>query len=421
MRAPLWHLAWRSLANRSLTVALTVLAVAISVAMLLGVERLRQDAREGFARTVSGTDLIVGARSGPVQLLLYSIFHLGDATNNVSWRSLQSIAAHPQVAWLVPLSLGDTHRGFRVVGTSRAFFEHYRHGRGRTLAFEQGRAFDGVFEAVVGAEVAARHGYVPGQRIVVSHGAGGLGSAEHDDRPFTITGVLARSGTPVDRSVLVSLEAIEAIHLNWSGGVRMPGLDLPAERIERFDLTPPAVTAALVGLKSRTAVFSVQRHVNDFRDEPLLAILPGATLQQLWSMLAIAERALLAVSALVVVAGLAALVAVMVAGLNERRRELAILRALGAGPGRIFVLLALESQFIAVLGCATGLALVHTGILVGAPWLEARFGLELQAGWPGSSEWRMLAFVLLAAAVASLVPGWRAWRQSLAEGMTIRI
>jgi len=287
---PVWHLTWRSVANRRMTVALTALAVALAVAMLLGVERLRNDARAGFAQTVSGTDLIVGARSGPVQLLLYSVFHLGDATNNVSWQSMQKIAAHPQVEWLVPVSLGDSHRGFRVVGTTTGFFEHYRHGRDRSLVFAAGKPFEALFDAVVGAEVAARLGYTVGQSIVVSHGAGEVSFADHEDKPFTVAGVLARTGTPVDRSVLVGLQAIEAIHVDWTGGARMPGVSIPAEQVQRFDLTPKAVTAALVGLKSRVTVFRVQRFVNTFADEPLLAILPGATLQQLWGILAIAER-----------------------------------------------------------------------------------------------------------------------------------
>lgn len=418
---PLWHLSWRSIANRRMTVALTVFAVALSVAMLLGVERLRNDARQGFAQTISGTDLVIGARSGPVQLLLYSIFHIGNATNNVSWQSIQAIAEHPQVDWLVPISLGDSHRGFRVVGTNAGFFDHYRYGRGRELAFADGSAFGGLFEAVVGAEVATRFGYRVGQSIVVSHGAGEVSFADHDDKPFVITGVLARTGTPVDRSVLVSLESIEAIHVDWASGARMPGVAIPAEQVRRFDLAPKAVTAALVGLKSRVAVFRVQRFVNDFADEPLLAILPGATLQDLWSIIGIAERALLVVSGLVVLVGLAGMIAVVISSLGERRRELAILRAMGASPRHVFALLALESVVISVLGCVLGLGLVQGVSALVGPWLQAHHGLLLTAGLPTAGEWWLLGAVMLAAFMASLVPGFRAYRYSLADGMTIRI
>jgi putative ABC transport system permease protein len=418
---PLWYLTRRSIANRGLTVVLTIVAVALSVAMLLGVERLRSDAREGFAQTISGTDLVVGARSGAVQLLLYSVFHIGDATNNVSWKSLQTIAGHPQVEWLVPLSLGDSHRGFRVVGTTAEFFERYRYAEARELRFEQGRPFDDVFDAVIGAEVAARLGYTAGDAIVVAHGTGDVSFAQHDDKPFTVVGVLARTGTPVDRSVLVSLAGIEAIHLDWAGGARMPGLNIPAEQVRRFDLEPKEVTAALVGLKSRVAVFRVQRYINTYPDEALTAALPGATLQQLWGIIAIAEQALLAVSALVVLVGLAGLVAVVTASLGERRRELAILRSMGAGPRHVFALLAFESLVIGVAGCVLGVLLVQTGALLAGPWLEAQHGLLLSARWLSPTEWMLLGGVLGATLVASLVPGLRAYRYSLADGMTIRI
>ena len=426
---PLLSLSLRSIANRRLSALLTVVAVALSVALLLGVERVRNDARDGFAQTVSGTDLIVGARGGAVQLLLYSVFHIGHASNNVSWQSMQRVAALPQVKWLVPLSLGDSHRGMRVVGTTDDFFRHYRHGEGRALAFAQGKAFapapDGLFEAVVGAEVAARFGYAVGQRIVLSHGSlggeGGPRFADHADKPFTIVGVLARSGTPVDRAVLVGLEGIEAIHIDWLGGAPMPGVTIAPEHVRKFDLRPKSVTAALVGLHSRTAVFRVQRQINTHADEALTAILPGATLQELWGLVGIAEQALLAVSALVVAVGLAGMIAVVVASLGERRRELAILRALGASPRHVFALLAVESVLLALAGIAVGLALLYGASAALAPWLASQHGLHLSLGWPSAGEWRLLAAVLVASLVASLVPALRAYRYSLADGMTIRV
>ena len=426
---PLLSLSLRSIANRRLSALLTVVAVALSVSLLLGVERVRNDARDGFAQTVSGTDLIVGARGGAVQLLLYSVFHIGHASNNVSWQSMQRVAALPQVKWLVPLSLGDSHRGMRVLGTTADFFRHYRHGEDRALAFAHGRPFapapEGLFEAVVGAEVAMRFGYSVGQRIVLSHGSlggeGGPRFADHADKPFTIVGVLARSGTPVDRAVLVGLEGIEAIHVDWHGGAPIPGLTIGPEHVRKFDLSPKSVTAALVGLDSRIAVFRVQRQINTMGEEPLTAILPGATLQELWSLVGVAERALLAVSALVVVVGLAGLVAVVVASLGERRRELAILRALGASPPQVFVLLALESVLMSLAGIVLGLGLLYGAGALAAPGLAAGWGLELGLGWPSAGEWRLLVAVMAASLLASLVPAWRAYRYSLADGLTIRI
>lgn len=422
---PILHLTLKSARNRGLTVALTLVSIALSVALLLGVERLRGDARESFATTISGTDLVIGARSGPVQLLLYAIFHIGNATNNIGWTSIEALRAHPAVDWVVPISLGDSHRGYRVVGTDVGFFRHYRFGRRQALTLAEGRAFGGareaIFEAVIGAEVAAALGYRAGSRIVLAHGAGEVSFLEHADKPFTVVGVLNRSGTPVDRSVLVSLEGIEAIHRDWADGLP-PGSNAAGRAsAQPQDLQPKAVTAALVGLKSRGAVFGVQRFVNQYREEPLLAILPGATLQSLWELVGTAERALLAVSALVVLVGLAGLVAVMVAGLAARRRELAILRALGAGPAQIFLLLVSESLLLTLAGCALGGVLLYAALAALAPWVSATWGLTLSLGLPTSREWLLLAAVVAAGLAASLAPAWRAYRLSLADGMMVRV
>ena len=418
---PILHLTLHSIRNRAFTVGVTLLSIALSVALLLGVERLRSETRISFANTISGTDLIVGARSGPVQLLLYSVFHMGNATNNIEWQSVQALSKHPAVKWVVPLSLGDSHRGFRVLGTDSRYFEHYRYGRGRSLTFATGKPFSGLFDAVIGAEIAAQLDYKIGQPIVLAHGSGGSGLADHADKPFVLVGILERTGTPVDRTVHVSLEAIEAIHIDWQGGVRIPGMAIKAGEVDRLDLTPKSVTAALVGLNSRSSVFQVQRFVNEYGEEPLLAILPGATLQELWGLIGVAEQALLAVSALVVLVGLAGLIAVMTASLGERRRELAILRALGASPLQVFLLLAIESLLLTLSGCALGLVLLYGAVAALAPWLEAQWGLSLPLALPSGREVLLLSAVTGAGLAASLFPAWRAYRMSLADGMTIRI
>ena len=414
-------LALKSLRNRLATAALTAFTIGLSVALVLCVERVRTEARQSFASTVSGTDLIVGARSGPVNLLLYSIFHVGDATNNVSWQSYREIAAWPDVAWSVPISLGDSHRGFRVMGTTKDFFERYRYGARHPLAFAQGRAFDDLYDAVVGAEVARRLGYAPGQSIVLSHGTGRIAIAEHADKPFRIVGVLARTGTPVDASVLVSLEAIEAIHIDWQSGTRIPGASVGAEEARHQDLTPKTITAFLLGLKSRIATFAVQRDINDYDAEPLLAILPGVTLQQLWSLVGVAENALLAVSALVVLVGLAGMVTALMTTLGERRREMAILRALGARPRLVFGLLVLEATILTFAGILIGIALAYLAVALGQRIALDRLGLALSIAWPSAAEWAFLGAVLVAGFVAGSLPALLAYRRSLADGLTVRI
>lgn len=412
------RLALASLRARALTVTLTLLSVALSVLLFLGVENIRTGARASFADTISGTDLIVGARSGAVPLLLYSVFRIGNATSDMSWQSYQQIAARPEVDWIVPMALGDSHRQFRVMGTTADFFTRYRYRGGRGLEFAAGSGLDDLYDTVIGAEVAQRLGYAPGDAIVVSHGLASF--SHHDDQPFRVAGVLARTGTPVDRTVIVSLEGIEAIHVDWRSGARIPGQTTPAEAIRQMDLTPRTVTAALVGVNSRLQIFGLQRWINEYRAEPLLAILPGVALQELWQIVGVAETALTAVSGMVVVTALIGLVAMISASLAERRREMAIWRAMGARPGTILGLLVLEAGLIAAAGAALGLAFLYAGLALARPWIDATWGLWLPIAAPGLRELTVLAAVIGAAALASLLPAIRAYRMSLADGMMVR-
>ncbi len=412
------RLAIGSLLARSLTVGMTILAIAMSVALFLGVEKVRTGARASFADTISGTDLIVGARSGSVQLLLYSVFRIGNATNNVTWESYQDIAARPEVDWIVPISLGDSHRQFRVMGTTAEFFDHYKYRGGRSLEIADGHGLEDLYDAVIGADVAATLGYAVGDPIVVSHGLASF--TAHDDQPFRIAGVVAKTGTPVDRTVIVALEAIEAIHVDWQRGAKT-GQTTPVDAIREMDLKPKAITAALVGVNSRLQIFGLQRWINEYPEEPLLAVLPGVALQELWQIVGVAETALIAVSAMVVVTALLGMMAMIFSSLNERRREMAIWRAMGARPATILGLLVLEAMLMAAVGAVLGLGLLYLGLVVAQPLVDAAFGIWLPIGPPTAQEFKVLVAVIGAAALASLVPAIRAYRLSLADGMVVRI
>ncbi len=416
-----FRLALQSLRARWLTATLSVLAIAFSVMLLLGVEKVRTGARQSFADTISGTDLIVGARSGGLQLLLYSVFRIGNATNNVTWASYQDIASHPDVAWAVPLSLGDSHKGFRVLGTTTDYFEHYRYRGGKPLALSEGARFDDLYDAVIGADVAEQLGYSIGDEIVIGHGLGSVSFLKHDDKPFRVSGILRKTGTPVDRTLHVSLEAIEAIHVDWQQGAPIPGQSVSAEDVRRMDLQPKEITAALVGLKSRLAVFRVQRDINNYRQEPLSAILPGAALQELWGLVGLAETALGAVSAMVVATALLGMVTMILTTLNERRREMAILRSVGARPTTVLGLLTTEAGVLTLAGVALGTALMYGGLTLLRPVVDQLYGLNLSLAPPTAWEWGAMGTILAAGILAGLLPALLAYRRSLADGMTVRV
>lgn len=412
------RLAIASLFARALTVGMTILAIALSVALFLGVEKIRTGAKSSFADTISGTDLIVGARSGSVQLLLYSVFRIGNATNNVTWESYLDIAARSDVDWIVPISLGDSHRQFRVMGTTTAFFEHYKYRQGRSLVVADGAIMHDLFDTVIGADVAATLGYTPGDPIIVAHGLASF--TEHKDQPFRVSGILEKTGTPVDRTVIVSMEAIEAIHVDWQSGAQVPGQSTPADVIRQMELTPKAITAALVGVESPLQTFALQRAINEYPEEPLLAILPGVALQELWGIVGIAETALLAVSAMVVVTALIGMMATIFSSLNERRREMAIFRAMGARPFTILSMLVLEAMVMAAVGAMLGLVLLYVGLIIAQPILDRAFGLWLPIDAPSLREVWVILAVICAGVIVSLVPAFRAYRMSVADGMMVK-
>ena len=414
------RLAVQSLLNRWVTALLTVASIALSVMLLLGVEKVRTGARQSFTDTISGTDLIVGARSGSIQLLLYSVFRIGNATNNITWASYLDIARQPEVAWTVPLSLGDSHRGFRVLGTTAGYFEHYRYRRTNRLEFAAGKPFADLFEAVLGADAARDLGYKVGDSIVVAHGLGAVSFSEHDDKPFKVVGILAKTGTPVDRTVHVSLEAIEAIHVDWQSGARVPGQSVSPDEVRKMDLAPKAITAALIGLKSRLASFRLQRAINDYPREALSAILPGVALQELWDLVGVAETALTAVSVMVVATALLGMVVMILTTLNERRREMAILRSVGARPATILGLLTTEAGILTLAGVALGGSLLYIALAVAQPVIDRLYGLHLAIEAPRWTEVETLTAIVVAGFLAGLLPAMRAYRLSVADGMMVR-
>lgn len=413
-------LAWKSLMNRKATAILTIMTVAISVVLLLGVERIRTQAKDSFANTISGTDLIVGGRSGQVNLLLYSVFRIGNATNNIDWKSYEEFANHRAVDWAIPISLGDSHKGFRVMGTNHSYFEHYKYGSKQPLTFSEGREFNGLFETVLGSDVAKKLGYKIGSEIIIAHGISDVGFSRHDNLPFKVVGILAPTGTPVDKTVHVSLEAIEAIHVGWESGARL-GPTPSAEELKARDFQPKQITAMLIGLKSRIQTFALQRQINTYPQEPLSAIMPGVALHELWGMMSIAEQALMAVSGFVVVAGLLGMLSSLLTSLQERRRDMAILRAMGARPKHVFSLLISEASLLTFAGIMVGVAGLYSMLALLQPIIQQSYGIHLTLTALSPYEWMLLGFVQCAGIVIGFIPAFRAYRQSLSDGMTIRI
>ncbi|MCK7550351.1 MULTISPECIES: ABC transporter permease [Marinobacter] len=411
-------LAWASLWHRRRVLALVTLTLTLSVTLLLGVQYLRTEVRQSFSNTISGTDLIVGARSGQLNLLLYTVFHIGDATNNIRWSTYQGLTDDARIDWVVPLSLGDSYRGHRVVGTDRGFVEHFRFGREEALSLSQGEWFGDVFDVVLGADVARQHQHALEDELILSHGGGRTSFSNHKDTPFTVTGILAPTGTPVDQAVYISLEGMEAMHIGWQSGVAIPGRTVTREEARKRDLTPSSITAALVGIERKVMTFQVQRQINEFRDEPLSAVLPGVALSELWRIMGQFERALLGITGFVVVTSLIGLIAVLLTLQAQRGREIAILRATGASPSLVAALHVIECVTLAAIACLLALALSAGGLALISPWLLENHGIQIGLRPLAPTEWLILATVPATAALVGLIPALQAWRQSRHHGLS---
>ncbi|MGZ0018139.1 ABC transporter permease [Nitrosomonas sp. wSCUT-2] len=413
-------LAWRSLCSRRYTAWLTLLSVAISVFVLLGVEHIRFEAKESFSKTVSGVDLIVGARTGQLNLLLYSVFRIGNPANNISWQSYQAFANDPKVAWTIPVSLGDSHRGFRVVGTTHDFFERFRFGENTNLDFSEGRAFAKVFDVVLGADIAKKLNYRLHDNIVLAHGLGQVSFSSHDDRPFTVTGILRSTGTPVDQALYVSLRGMEAIHLNWRDGVKIPGKQISDDDIEKRDLTPKSITAFMIGLQSKMATFQVQRQINQYTKEPLLAILPGVTLMELWEMMRAMENTLQLISYLVLFSALLGLSTMLLSSIRERQREIAVMRAIGASSWFVFLIIQLEALLIVLSAIVLAILSLTAVIHFSKTYLAENFGIFV--GYLAMNDAIMihLGIIIVSTVLLGLIPALSAYRISLHQGLTIK-
>lgn len=381
-------LAYKSLLSRKGSVTLTLLCIIISIFVLLGVEHIRHQAKNSFSNTVSGVDLIVGARTGSLNLLLYSVFHIGNPTNNISWDIVNKIQSSRDVEWTIPISLGDSHKGYRVMGTTADFFSHFKYGQKKLLQMDEGKAFSEVFDVVLGAEVARELGYTINDKLTMAHGIAQTSFSLHDDKPFTVVGILKPTGTPVDQTLHVSLEGIEALHT-----------DRPDQ-----DLTPESVTAVMLGLKSKTSIFRLQRGLNLYAKEPLTAILPGVVLSELWQMMSIVENILKIISVLVMSAALLGLCAMLLASMRERLHEIKLLRAIGAPSLFLFLLIELEALLITLSACFIAVLALFSTTYFLEDVIAQRFGIIISAQILSPGNLYLLSAIVLSSMIICAIP-----------------
>ncbi len=381
--------------NTVLHIVLLALGIGTITLLLLATTQLDQRMR----RDAQGIDLVVGAKGSPMQIILSAIYHLDVPTGNIAYTQAQAIAAHRAVKKVIPLALGDSYRGFRIAGTTPDYVAHYE------AKLAAGRLWQRPLEAVLGAEVAARTGHGVGAKFAGAHGLGDGGDA-HEGADYVVTGVLARSGTVLDRLVLTSIESVWAVH------ARHQGIHDMANAAAQMKDEEKEYTALLIQYASPLAAAMLPRYVNNNSD--MKAASPAFETARLFSIIGVGVDVLRGFAlVLVFSAGLSVFIA-LYGALHERRYDLAIMRMLGASPGKLMALMLAEGVLLAGAGGVLGLALGHGfAEAVGAALRSAR-QVEITGLTWLPEEFLLLGMALVVGAVAALLPAWRAYRTDIA-------
>ncbi|MDP2074966.1 FtsX-like permease family protein [Hydrogenophaga sp.] len=402
-------LSWRYLWSRPLATTLNLLLLALGLASMAFVLIARDQIDRAFERDLAGIDVVVGAKGSPMQLILAGVFHIDVPPGNIPLAEVQRLAQHPQVAKLIPLSLGDNLQGFRIVGTTADYATHY----GAQLA--QGALWSTPMQAVLGAQVASRTGLQPGQAFEGAHGLG-AGGAMHGETPYTVSGVLAPCRCVLDRLVLTATESVWQVHDDMHAGDQMD----EAERLELAEALADEreVTLALITYNTPMAAVSFPRFINSTTS--MQAAAPALEITRLLSMVGVGTRVLQGLGAVLLgVAALSVFIALWSA-VRERRGDLAMLRMLGAPPRRVASLLLCEALWLAVLACVLGLLAAHgLAALLGSMLMDSE-SLAIN-GWqwvPGVAWVPVLA--LAVAVVAALVPVASACRVDVSQLLNSR-
>lgn len=395
-------LAWHYLWSRPLATVLNLVLLTLGLASIAFVLLVQDQVEKGFSRDLAGIDLVVGAKGSPLQLILSGVFHIDVPPGNVPLAEVQQLARHPQVRSAIPLALGDSFRGRRIVGSTPQYLQHY----GAQLA--EGRLWQRPMEAVAGAQVAQRDGLLPGRSFIGTHGLG-AGGHEHGETPYQVVGRLAPCGCALDRLILTSVESVWQVH---EKALAVDEEDRKALEAER------EVTVALVSYRTPLAAVSLPRQINS--QTGMQAAAPAVEVTRLLSLLGVGSEVLQGVGAvLLLTAGLSVFIALWTA-VRERRGDIAMLRMLGARPTKVMALLLCEALWLALLACALGLVAAHLLTALVGSVLQARQSLPISGWqWAPAEAWVPLAAVAVAL-LAALIPAVHASRVDVARLLQTR-
>ena len=409
----------KSMRSRLIPTSLVTISLMASMVLLLSIERIQQGAEEGFNQSISGVDAIIGPRSSSIELVLYTVFHLGRPTNNITTKTVNDVKLRGDISWLVPIALGDSHKGFRVVATEPNYFEHIKNANGQPLVFSKGVAFAELSETVLGSDVAEKLSYRVGSKIQITHGSVESVGSKHDDFSFVVTGILNKTGTPIDQAIFLDLKGYELLHLGWKSGKKIFNLDdINLSSLPEDALIPKTVTAAFIGLKSKLTLFNFSKNIREYPKEAISAVIPGIALSELWSIVGLVDKGFQLLSWIIIAISLIAMVTLIIASLDNRKQEMTIYRANGASPKFLAMMVLCESLVIGLTAIVGAIILVTIVTYFATVQLNLALGISPSFEWISMGEITVFSFILLAGALSSLIPAVMVFRKNLHQTLS---
>lgn len=400
----LFKISWKNILDKKLNSFLCILLMTLGIAMISLLMLLGKQLQDKFAKNISGIDLVVGAKGSPLQLILSSVYQIDNPTGNVYLDDVAAIAQNPLVKEMIPLSMGDNYQGFRIVGTNKKYFEHFK------TKIASGKMFKGNLEVVLGASTAQNANLKVGDTFASSHGLDSEGE-KHAESNYKVVGVLEYNNSVVDNVILTSLNSVWSIHEHKEEHHEEG--EEPHEE-EAVDSTiKREITSAIIKFRSPMGMMTMPRNIN--QNSKLQAAVPAIEVNRLFELLGIGIEGLQFLAAVIMlISGISVFVS-LYNSLKERKYEMALMLSMGASRTRLFLMLLLEGIILSLLGFIAGIALSRIGIYLISNALSKKFHFDVSQFSLQTGEIYLFVGALLVGILAAAIPSIGIYRINISK------
>ena len=390
----LFKISWKNILDKKLNSFLCILLMTLGIAMISLLMLLGKQLQDKFAKNISGIDLVVGAKGSPLQLILSSVYQIDNPTGNVYLDDVQAIAQNPMVKEMIPLSMGDNFQGYRILGTNKKYFDHFK------TKFASGRMFKANLEVVLGGQTALNNNLKVGDTFASSHGLDSEGE-KHEDEKYKVVGILEFNNSVVDNLILTSLGSVWSIHEHHEEGV----VEDSTKKRE--------ITSAIIKFRSPMGMMTIPRNIN--QNSKLQAATPAIEVNRLFELLGIGIDGLQILAAVIMlISGISVFVS-LYNSLKERKYEMALMLSMGASRTRLFLMLLLEGIILSLLGFIAGILLSRIGIYLISNQLSRKFHFDVSQFSLQTGEIYLFIGALLVGILAAALPSIGIYRINISK------